>query len=195
MDTPQKNKAQKWTYAEYCTWSDGKRVELIDGVMYDFITPTPSATHQQISGALSVQFANHLRGKQCKVYTAPFDVRLPDFIGQHNKDIATVVQPDIVIICDPSKLDEPGCSGRPDLIIEITSPVTALHDMKNKFNHYERVNVKKYWIVNQTDKTTMVFKLNDSGKYGRPETYGSNDSIEVPLLGDLVIDLAEVFAE
>jgi Uma2 family endonuclease len=140
------------------------------------------------------QFANYLKGKPCKVYDAPFDVRLPETAGEIDDEIDTVVQPDIVVVCDHGKLDDKGCKGAPDLIIEILSPSSAERDLKEKFYLYQRVGVREYWIVNQTDNTVMTFKLTKEGEFGRPDMYGSRDKIAVPLLGDLVIDLAEVFS-
>ncbi len=91
------------------------------------------------------------------------------------------------------KLDDKGCKGAPDLVVEISSPSTAEHDLKDKFYLYQRAGVKEYWVVHPIDRTTMIFKLNSAGEYGRPEIYGSHDNVSVPLLGELIIDLAEVF--
>ena len=192
MRNSQMKAEQKWTYADYLTWPEGERWELIDGVAYN-MSPAPTRRHQELSGELFRQIANQLKGKSCKVYDAPFDVRLPDYPDQSDDGIETVVQPDIVVVCDPSKLDERGCKGAPDLVIEISSPGTAERDLKDKFKLYQKTGVKEYWVVHPTDKTTMIFKLNDAGEYGRPDIYGSADKVSVPLLGDLEIDLAEVF--
>lgn len=193
MGYPQETADHKWTYADYCSWPDDERWELIDGMAYD-MSPAPSRIHQKLSGELFRQISNHLHGRQCEVYAAPFDVRLPGFGAQDDADIETVVQPDIVVVCDPGKLDDRGCKGAPDLVIEILSPNTAEHDLKDKFYLYQRVGVKEYWVMHPTDRTTMVFKLDDAGHYGRPDVYGSRDRVEVPLLGELVIDLADIFA-
>jgi Uma2 family endonuclease len=183
----------RFTYADYLSLSDDERWELIDGEAYS-MSPAPNRMHQKVSAALFNQLYNHLKGKTCETYSAPFDVRLPGISDASDDETDTVVQPDIVVICDPDKLDDKGCNGAPDLIVEILSPSTAEHDMKDKFYLYQRVGVLEYWIVNQTDKTLMVFKLNSAGEYCRPEMYGSRDIVAVPLLGDLEIDLAEVFA-
>ena len=182
-----------FTYADYLTWPDEERWELIEGVPYS-MSPTPSRMHQKVSAALFNQIFNHLKGKTCEAYSAPFDVRLPETPKVSDEQIETVVQPDIVVICNPEKLDDRGCKGAPDLVIEILSPSTAEHDLKDKFYLYQRVGVLEYWIANQTDRTLMIFKLNEAGEYGRPEMYGSRDRVAVQLLGDLEIDLAEVFA-
>ena len=185
---------ERFTYADYLTWPDEERWELIEGVPYS-MSPTPNRMHQKVSAVLFNQLFNHLKGKTCEAYSAPFDVRLPETPSISDEQIETVVQPDIVVICDPDKLDDRGCKGAPDLVIEILSPRTAEHDLKDKFYLYQRVGVLEYWIANQTDKTLMIFKLNAAGEYGRPEMYGSRDMIAVQLLGDLEIDLAKVFAE
>jgi len=191
--SPLLKEQERFTYSDYLSWSDDERWELIEGVLYS-MSPAPNRMHQKVSAALFNQLYNHLKGNTCETYSAPFDVRLPGTAAASDDEIDTVVQPDIVVICDPDKLDDKGCKGAPDLIVEILSPSTAEHDMKDKFYLYQRVGVLEYWLVNQTDKTLMIFKLNAAGEYGRPEMYGSRDIVAVPLLGDLKIDLAEVFA-
>lgn len=196
MNVPQKNSDRKWTYADYCSWPDNGRCELIDGVAHN-VPLSPSRQHQQVLCALVVQFANYFRhiGRKYEVYMTPFDVRLPTSDGQNDEDICTVVQPDIIVVCDLNKLDDRGCVGPPDLIIEVSSPSTAFYDLKVKLELYERTGVKEFWIVHPTYKTAMVFKLTDAGAYGCPEMYGSRDRVPVPLLGELEIDLADVFCE
>lgn len=191
--SPRLKEHEHFTYADYLTWPDEERWELIEGVPYS-MSPAPNRMHQKVSAVLFNQIFNHLKGKTCEAYSAPFDVRLPEIPTVSDEQIETVVQPDIVVICNPDKLDDRGCKGAPDLVIEILSPSTAEHDLKDKFYLYQRVGVLEYWIVNQTDKTLMIFKLNAAGEYGRPEMYGSRDMVAVPLLGDLEINLAEVFA-
>jgi len=191
--SPRLKGQERFTYADYLTWPDEERWELIDGVPYS-MSPAPNRMHQKVSAVLFNQIFNHLKGKTCEAYSAPFDVRLPETPKVSDEQIETVVQPDIVVICNPEKLDDRGCKGAPDLVIEILSPSTAEHDLKDKFYLYQRVGVLEYWIANQTDRTLMIFKLNAAGEYGRPEMYGSRDMVAVPLLGDLEIDLAEVFA-
>ncbi len=184
---------QKWSYADYLTWAEGERWELIDGVAYA-MSPAPGRLHQEVSGALFYLLYAHLKGKPCNVYDAPFDVRLAEQSGASDNYVDTVVQPDILVVCDKEKLDDRGCNGAPDLIIEITSPSTGKMDLTVKFDLYERSGVKEYWIVHPEEKTVMVFKLHQR-KYGVPERYADTDKIAVPLLGELVVDLAEVFGE
>jgi Uma2 family endonuclease len=191
MSTQKSN--DRLTYGEYCSWDASMRWELIDGVAYN-MPPAPTRQHQKISMELAVRLYKHLQGKPCEVYASPFDVLLPDFDDQLDNEVTTFVQPDLVV-CEAEKLTERGCKGAPTLIIEILSPGKAAYDVKTKFNLYERVGVREYWIVHPIDRTVMVFKLNPDGEYGRPDMYGKRDRVSVPLLGDLEIDLALVFGE
>lgn len=183
---------RKYTYADYITWPEEERWELINGIAYD-MSPSPSRRHQEISRALFYQFYEYLKDKACEVYYAPFDVRLPK-AQEEDEDIPTVVQPDILVVCDLHKLDEKGCKGVPDLIIEIVSPFSAVKDVKEKFTLYERHGVKEYWLVHPEEKIVMVFSLDSSGsKYGRPQNYADADKIEVKVLKGFVVDLSNVF--
>lgn len=196
MGQPHNTSDHKWTYADYLSWPDDERWELIDGAAYA-MSPAPARQHQKISQELNRQFANYLKGKKCEVYAAPFDIRLinsiDDSMNTADDYIGNVVQPDIVVVCDQNKLDEKGCKGSPDLIIEILSPSTARMDMTTKFELYQRHAVKEYWIVHPNDQTILVFKLTEIGLYGVPDRYCAEDTIPVILLGDLVIDLESVF--
>ncbi len=195
-----KNTDQKYTYADYLTWNDGQRWELIDGEAYLLqgpvgLAPAPNRFHQRLSTKLLCQIDAYLKDKPCELYHAPFDVRLSDQAKSSDNYVDTVVQPDIVVVCDKTKLDDRGCNGAPDLVIEITSPSTAKMDLTVKFDLYQKHGVKEYWIVHPVEKTVMIFKLQDNGCYGAPERYGDEGKVAVPLLGDLVIDLYEVFTE
>lgn len=200
MRYPSEKSDKKWTYADYLTWDDGQRWELIEGEAYLLqgvvgLAPAPNRHHQELSVRLERQIDNYLSGKSCMLYHAPFDVRLADMQESSDNYIETVVQPDIVVICDKAKLDEKGCNGAPDLVIEIISPSTAKVDLTVKFDLYQKYGVKEYWIVHPVENTVMVFKLEDDGRYGAPDRYGNDGKILVSLVGDLVIDLAEVFGE
>ena len=180
-----------YTYGDYLLWDDGERWELIDGVAYN-MSPAPNRRHQQIATELSRQFATYLLDKPCQVYGAPFDVRLPEG-DEAESDISTVLQPDISVICDSRKLDDAGCIGAPDLIVEILSPSTSRKDHKEKFNRYERAGVKEYWLADPLANTVTVFNLGNDNRYGRPDVYGDDEKIVVGILPDLVIDLVLVF--
>ena len=187
-----KKQEEQWTYGDYLGWPDEERWELIDGVAYD-MSPAPSTNHQDAFRELFTEFSIYLRGKTCKVFLAPFDVILPEN-NEKKEDCQTVVQPDIFVICDRTKLDTKKCKGAPDLAIEILSPSTTRKDMTVKFALYERVGVKEYWIVHPLDKTVLVYKL-DGNKYARAEMYSAEDKIKVGIFEDLEIDLGTVFME
>lgn len=181
------------TYADYLTWGDGTKYELIDGMIYN-MSPAPSPRHQLITGELYRQISTYLRGKTCKAFIAPFDVRFP-LKSERDEDITTVVQPDISVACDRAKIDTRGCHGAPDWIIEVLSPDSLKKDMKEKLALYERGAVKEYWIVHPIDATVWVFCLDQAGQYGKPAIYTREDRILVGLFPDLTIILAEVFEE
>lgn len=183
---------KSFTYREYLEWDTEMRVELIDGAVYD-MTPAPSRAHQRISMALSGGIWSHLGStSSCEVYVAPFDVRLPE--GDEPDDlIRTVVQPDISVICDRSKLDDKGCRGAPDWIIEIISPATASGDYIRKLTLYEKHGVREYWIVHPVDRIVMVYCMDEEGRYGRPDIYSIEDSVEPRVIEGLVIELGRVF--
>jgi len=193
MVYPLERSEQKWSYADYLTWPEGERWELIDGVAYA-MSPAPGRRHQYVQASLLSSIFLYLKGKPCQVYGSPFDVRLAEQGTTTDDSVYTVVQPDIVVVCDKEKLDDRGCNGAPDLIIEITSPTTGKMDLTVKFDLYEKYGVKEYWIVHPEEKTVMVFKLLN-GRYGVPERYADTDKITVTLLGELVVDLAEIFGE
>jgi Uma2 family endonuclease len=176
-----------YTYADYRQWPEDQRWELIDGVAYAMTAP--ARLHQDIVFELGRQIGNYLQGKTCKGYVAPFDVRLP-----HNNEaddsITTTVQPDISVICDPSKLDKLGCRGAPDWIIEVLSPSTALKDMNSKRSLYEQHGVKEYWIIHSEDRWIMVYLLNVQTNYGKPAIFGMDEPTGVQLFPDLQVDWA-----
>ena len=193
MAIPLRKPNEIFTYACYMTWPDEERWELIDGIPYD-MTPAPNSYHQDISMNLSTAINVFLKGKKCKVYAAPFDVRFPE-ANQSDDEILTVVQPDISVICDRSKVDKKGCKGAPDLIIEILSLATSKKDRIIKFYTYERFGVKEYWLVSPDDKSVEVFILGENGKYGRPEFYTEEKILPCHILEGLNINLAEIFLE
>jgi len=176
-----------YTYADYANWDDGIRYELIDGSAY-MMSPAPLRTHQEIIGELHVQIKQFLRGKQCKVYLLPFDVRLN---AHENDDI--VVQPDLVIICDKSKLDKNGCVGAPDMAIEILSPSSARMDKLIKFQKYLKYGVREYWIVDPDSKTVQAHVL-VNGNY-ITNVYADTDEAPIRILDGCVINLQDVFSE
>jgi Uma2 family endonuclease len=153
------------TYRDYLGWPEDVRYELVDGAAY-LMSPAPSLLHQRIVVELSYQIRGQLEGKPCEVLVAPLDVRLP--IGEEvDEDTDTVVQPDVLIVCDKAKLDERGVRGAPDWLLEILSPKTAEHDLTVKLPAYERAGVGEVWFIHPTDRMLVIFLL-EAGAYGRP---------------------------
>jgi Uma2 family endonuclease len=187
---PFQNQNERYTYKEYLTWPEEERWELLDGI--PSMQATPSRIHQKISGELFLQIGNYLKSKSCEVYHAPFCVRLPRG-DESEEDVKTVVEPDLTIVCDKSKLDSKGCKGTPDLVVEIISDSSNRKDKLDKFNRYEIAGVKEYWIVEPEGKLVSVFKLGENKRYGRPEVYADEDLIKVEMFPGLEIDLKAVF--
>lgn len=185
--------SQKYTYIDYVTWPEDKPMELIDGVPYA-MTPAPSRIHQKIIVELIRQISTYLHGKSCEVYVAPFDVRLTE-LYESDEVINNVVQPDITIICDKAKLDDKGCKGNPDLIMEIVSPSSVTMDYIKKLYLYEKYSVREYWIIHPIDKIIMVYKLIEKGKYARPEVYQIDEMVELGIFDDLTVSLAGIFSD
>ena len=173
-----------YTYADYATWDDDIRCELIDGIIYDMAAP--SRIHQEISMALSATLWNFLQGKSCRVFTAPFDVRL----NADTKD-DIVIQPDILVVCDEKKLNDKHCIGAPDFIIEILSPSTSKKDLWLKFNRYHEAKVKEYWIVDPDNR--LVNKMVLTGDRYTTQIFGDEDKVPVSILEGCIIDMKEIF--
>jgi Uma2 family endonuclease len=196
MKVEEPDYAGSYTYADYMTWTVPDMMELIRGKIYK-MSPAPRAVHQVVTGEVYRQIANYLKRKKCQVFIAPFDVRLPASPKKKtDKDITTVVQPDVCVVCDPSKIDERGCLGAPDWIIEVLSPRTSAKDLSIKFEVYEEAGVGEYWVVHPTEQTLIVYKLNESGKYeGALKPYIRTDQVRPITLPDLTIHLEEIFPE
>ena len=191
MGLPAQKTDQKFTYGDYYSWLGEERWELINGHAYN-MRPAPSRTHQRILTILISRFNDFFEDKNCEVYAAPFDVRLPKS-GEVDEMIDTVVQPDLSVICDTSKLDEKGCKGAPDLVVEILSPGGGARDMKIKRELYEEHGVKEYWIVLPPERVVEVYSQDKSNLYGRPQIYGSEDTITTALFPGLEIKLERIF--
>ncbi|EAX48947.1 protein of unknown function DUF820 [Thermosinus carboxydivorans Nor1] len=184
---------RRYTYRDYLKWHDNERWELIGGEAYS-MTPAPSRRHQMLVGNIFAALHAYFRDKTCEVYVAPFDVRLPA-AGEDPDEASNVVQPDIVVVCDQAKLDDRGCLGAPDLVVEVVSPGTAKKDMAEKLELYEQAGVKEYWIVHPGDETVMVFCAGEDGRYGRHKMYGKEDKLAATIFPELVIELADVFVK
>ncbi len=203
MELEAKKIDSKYTYKEYCSWPEDERWELIDGVAYDMCA-APTSRHQRISGELYYQLRYFLKKYKCEAFSAPFDVLLPAFPLKNEGEINTVVQPDISVICDPSKIVERGCLGAPDLIIEILSPSTSKKDLNEKFQLYEKHGVKEYWVGDPGNKYIQVFHLltegKNTGKYDNgnlvpPANWreDKNTIAESVVLDGFKVDITELF--
>lgn len=154
------------TYADYLSWPEDTRYELIDGIAYA-MAPAPTLDHQDIAGEIYAQLHNALKGKPCRPFIAPVDVRLPK-TNEADAQTDTVVQPDVLVVCDPDKLDRRGVRGAPDFVVEVLSPATASHDHVLKRRAYERAGVQEYWLVHPNDRIVTIYQLVE-GEYGKPD--------------------------
>ncbi len=189
-DINQLDKKGTYTYADYLTWRLKEMVELIKGKVF-ILSPAPAERHQRILGNVSRLVSNYLYGKPCSVYFAPFDVRLIKNSKKEN-EIYTVVQPDLCIICEQSKIDEKGCLGSPDWVIEILSPASSKKDLNEKYNLYEENGVQEYWVVFPDSNAVNQYVLVD-GKYEYTDTFFKNQKLSPAIFPDFSIDLEEVF--
>jgi Uma2 family endonuclease len=186
----------EYSYADYITWQFDEMVELIKGKV-SLMCPAPNVKHQKISWRLNGKLFNYFENKSCQAFTAPFDVRLYNRKKSilQNKDIFTVVQPDICVICDADKLDEQGCNGAPDWIIEIISKSTAKKDAKTKYELYAENGVKEYWLVYPAEQIIQQFVLNEeTAQYQLMNLY-ADEKASSYLFPDLEIDLTQLFKD
>lgn len=183
-----------YSYADYLKWQLKERVELIKGKIFK-MSPAPARKHQVISGHFLKHLYLYLDKQPCQVYHAPFDVRLTPRKGDHTEKIQTVVQPDICVICDASKLDERGCIGAPDWIIEILSPGNSQTEMKNKFEVYQENGVTEYWIADPTSEVIFSYILNEDGKYIGLQPFTLEDKISSHVFPDFKLSVADIFKD
>jgi Uma2 family endonuclease len=166
MNVMRQRDMQRHTYADYLAWSATSGNELIDGIAYVGEPPAPSRLHQEVLVELCRQVATALAGKSARAYVAPFDVRFPKG-GSADDQIDTVVQPDILIVCDLQKLDDRGMRGAPDWIAEVLSPSTASYDRTTKLRAYERACVPEVWLIDPIDRTVTIYRI-AAGHYPQP---------------------------
>lgn len=178
-----------YNYEQYLNWEFEERVELYKGRIYLNIQ-SPGRKHQEVSANLIIALGTYVVEHKLKAYFAPFDVRLFPHID--NKEILTVVQPDICVICDISKLDEKGCLGAPELIIEILSPGNTSKEMKNKYQLYEEAGVEEYWIVDPEHEAVFVYLLK-KGKFTSDRPLTTEDILKSKVLEGLEIDVIDIF--
>ena len=194
-----------YTYGDYKLWDDGLRWELIDGDAF-CMSPGPGAVHQLLSGDLFLELRNYFKNGECQVFYAPFDVMLPRGnepslredprqarADMQEDEIDTVVQPDIMILCDKSKLQHNGIKGAPDVIIEILSPSTTRRDFDDKFRLYERAGAKEYMIVDPLNRVVFAHRRDSGGLFSWRKVYAADDVLEFGMFQDLKIPLGPVW--
>jgi Uma2 family endonuclease len=178
--------AAHYTYADFLEWDESERYEIIDGTAVKM--PAPVTPHQKILVELLYQIRHFLHGKTAQVFVAPYSVRL---CPAEDLSDDTVLEPDIVVICDPSKIDYRGCNGAPDMVVEILSPSTARYDWGVKLRKYQEAGVREYWIADP-DTKSLATHLLENGVYA-PTQYGADAKVPVSVLPGCVINLLEIF--
>ena len=182
-----------YTFADCLAWDESKHIEIINGEAIVMLTPL--RVHQEILGELSRQLANFLVGKKATVFFGPFAVRLFEKNGDPPESVDTMVLPDISVICDHNKLDEYGCKGAPDMVVEILSPSTQRHDQLVKLRLYQQAGVQEYWIVDPENQTVRVMLMDEDGRFQFHEVYGREELAKVNILDGCFIELAKVFPD
>ncbi len=183
----------RFTYGDYVQWQGDERWELINGVPFA-MSPAPSRAHQDVVGQLFLQIASALQStRSCRAYVAPFDVRL-SAMDEKDDDVTTVVQPDISVICDAKKLDDAGCRGAPDWIIEVLSPATAVRDQVQKRDLYGAHGVREYWLVDPQARLLTVYVREDAADgFGRPTVAAADGSTIPAVFPEIPVDWSQVF--
>lgn len=192
MGLPLRKTEQHFTYKDYRQWPDDERWELIDGVAYNMCA-APALRHQGASTELGYMIRNFLDGKPCRVFAAPVDVFFPPLHQMDEDEVDTVVQPDLVVVCDPDKLREKGIWGAPDLAVEILSPSTSRKDQREKFDLYQRSGVKEYWVVDPRGHWLQQYVLGPDGTYLPEITFDRTGTMECQVLPGLVIDVSLIW--
>jgi len=186
VEETQPEYVKHYTFNDYMNFDDDERWEIINGKL--FLMSAPTVTHQRILGRLYLKFGNFLEGKPCDVFFAPFDVRL-----KADTTDDTVVQPDLLVICDDSIMMKTGCKGAPDMVVEILSPSTSYKDRALKFKVYQEVGIKEFWIIDPEEKLTVVHILNNGNYYTK--IFTETETAPVHILEGFEINLADIFAE
>lgn len=182
---------ERYTYGNYRMWDDDLRWELIDGEPF-CMNPGPATVHQSLSMRLVIKLGSYFEGKECQVFDAPFDVMLP-YGNEPENEIDTVVQPDIMILCDKSKLQRNGIKGAPDVVIEILSPATARRDFSDKLWLYERAGVKEYIVADPYNHVMHAYRRGSEGQFSWKKIYGADDVLEFGMFPELKIPLTPLW--
>ncbi|TPW09310.1 MAG: hypothetical protein FD130_2583 [Halothiobacillaceae bacterium] len=173
----------QYSLADYLSWPQEERWEIIDGVVYN-MSPAPSIKHQSVAGKIYSRLERGLSGKSCRPFIASTDVLL----SEHD-----IVQPDVFVVCDPTKITADNIQGAPDLVVEVLSPSTALKDLLEKKALYERCGVREYIVVDPLELYVESFRLVEDGRYDKGTIFGPQERLPLPVFGELDIKLWEVF--
>ena len=176
--------SEHYTYADYLTWPEDSRYELIDGQAY-LMAPAPTFNHQLLAFEIAFQVRVALEGKPCTVLAAPIDVRLPK-TAESDDEIDTMVQPDVLVVCNPAKIEQRGLRGAPDWLAEVLSPASASHDQTIKLKAYERAGVKEYWLVHPLDLVVTIYRWTE-GAYGRPDIQALTGETAIGVLPGVIV--------
>ena len=193
MGLPIRKAEQHFTYQDYRQWPDDERWELIDGVAYSMGSPT--TTHQTISMELSLAFGQFLKGKPCRIFAAPFDVLFARLNEQDEDDVDTIVQPDLLVVCDPTKIRAKYVWGAPDLVVEILSPSTSRKDQHEKYALYERSGVKEYWVIDPTGQWVQQYVLGADGHYAPEVTWVKTGTLVSTALPGFELDIGSIWGD
>ncbi len=199
MTQPREKSGSDYTYADYLTWPEDERWELIDGEAFD-MTPAPTTRHQEVLLEIASQLKISLHGKPCRVFPAPVDVVFPS--AARSEDSAkNVVQPDVIVVCDPAKIRDTGIFGAPDLVVEILSPSTSSKDHIRKKALYERNGVKEYWLVHPVERVVVAYRQAPPASGAKPSfgpaiiQAGSDFKLDVASIPGLSVDFSPIFPE
>ena len=179
-----------YTYADYLSWKFEERLELFRGKIFKM--GAPNTDHQRILGKLYIKIGVFLENKKCQAFIAPFDVRLPVQNKKKDDEVTTVVQPDLCVVCDETKIDKRGCCGAPDLMVEILSPGNTKTELENKFELYQEAGVFEYWIVSPIVEHIIIYTLVD-GKYIGSKPYSTSEIITSAIMPGLKISVKDIF--
>lgn len=181
---------KQYSYADYLTWRVEERIELIKGWVMRM--SAPNIAHQKISRDLTGEMLPYFKNNSCMFLIAPVDVCLMKK-NDKNEDVKTVLQPDLLVVCDLEKLDKNRVVGAPDLVVEILSPGNSDKEMNAKYNIYEENGVREYWLVYPSEKSVSMFVLNEQGKYIGLRPQAHTEVLTSTIFPELKVDLSEVF--
>jgi Uma2 family endonuclease len=171
---------ERYTYKEYKSWPEGERWELIEGLAYA-MSPAPTRSHQKFVVDLVVKLGVFLQGKPCELLVSPIDVFLPASPDEAEDEVDTIVQPDVIVVCDRDKLIDKGVRGGPEFVVEILSPSTAMKDLSKKKALYAKHGVREYWIINPEDLSVLAYRL-EGGSFGRVREYRAGEEVDSAVL-------------